>query len=401
MNQFFAQNKYLLLYGLLLAFLSSFGQTFLIALYLPSIQETFDLSDAEFSFIYSGATILSALSITFLGRLIDQVNIIKFTVFVMLGLIVMLVVFSQTYFLVMLFFAIYGLRLFGQGLMTHTSITSMARFFEKGRGKAISIASLGHPIGEVLLPLLVVSAIYGIGWRFTVLSTAVLVVLAIPLAIFLLRKNTHFSQLRKYAPQSFSKDETKAASPLEIMKSKPFWIIMPSSMVAACIGTGFLLFKLKLGLSFGWSPTFVAVGFAAYAVGNASSNLLGGFLADRYSGKNLFVLYLMPAVLGFSMLLISTNEWAYLTLIAGIGITNGFGGIVKNVALTELYGTKIIGSVRSLFITVMIFSTALGPLLFGILLDLGFTFIEIDIFAIVIYILMTINALRIFKLKIQ
>lgn len=399
MYSFFKQNKFLLIYGILLTFLSSFGQTFLIALYLPNLQEAFNLSDSGFSFIYSGATILSAFSITWLGRFIDKINFIKFTLIVMTGLVLMLLLFSQSYFLAVLFFALYGLRLFGQGLLTHTSITAMARFFELGRGKAISIASLGHPIGEVLLPFIVVSAIYAFGWRYAVFFSALLVAVAIPIVLYLLKKNTNFSQLKKYVPVKFSKNESAHANPINIIKSKAFWVIMPSSMISACIGTGFLLFKLKMGLTFGWSATFVAVGFSAYAIGNALANLVGGILADKFSGKKMFVLYLFPAILGFISLLISTQQWAYITLIGGIGITNGFGGTVKNVALTELYGTKIIGSVRSLFITVMVFSTALGPLLFGVLLDLSFTFLEITIIALVVYVLVTINSLRILKLQ--
>ena len=399
MIKFFKSNRYLLTYGLHLSFLSSFGQTFLISLYLPSIQEAFVLTDAQFSSIYSGATILSAFTLTWLGRFIDKVNVIKYTLFVMIGFMVMLLAFSQAYAIVILIFSLFGLRLFGQGLLTHTSVTSMARFFDKGRGKAISIASLGHPIGEIMLPFAVVSAIYAVGWRYAVLLSLLFVALSIPFVLYLLRKNVSFRQLRTYVPSHFSKQDQHQASPLNIMKTRIFWIVMPSALASAAIGTGFLLFKLKMGLSFGWSATYVAVGFSAYAVGNAAANILSGILADRYSGRVLFPAYLLPAILGFIALSLNNSEWVYIALIGGIGITNGFGSTIKNVVLTEMYGVKIIGSVRSLFITVMVFSTALGPFLFGLLLDHGFAFSRIAMISAIVYGLATLNAMRLLKEK--
>ncbi|HRP60317.1 MAG TPA: MFS transporter, partial [Vicingus sp.] len=76
---------------------------------------------------------------------------------------------------------------------------------------------------------------------------------------------------------------------------------------------------------------------------------------------------------------------------------NGFGGSVKNTAMAELFGTKMLGSVRSLFTTLTVFSTALGPLFFGILLDAGYPFELISVMALILFVLATINSLRILK----
>lgn len=400
LKTFIYNNRHLIGFGFLLTFLSSFGQTFLISLYLPFIQETFELSDGGFSSIYALATISSAFTITWVGSFIDKIRLTKFTTVAMLGLIIALLLLSGAFFIPMLFIALYGLRLFGQGMMTHTSITSMARFFDDGkRGKAISFASLGHPMGEAILPVIIISLIGLIGWRLTVLSSAGIVAIALPFALYLLFYNTNFSQLKNYLPQLFSKEDEKQSKPWHILKTHPFWLLMPSSMASAAIGTGFLLFKLKLGLTKGWDPTFIAVGFTAYAVGNALSNLLAGFLADKFSGKVLFPIYLLPSSLGILTMAFFDQSWAYIVLIAGIGITNGFGGTIKNVALAEFYGVKIIGSVRSLFIMLMVFGTALGPLFFGIMLDAGYSFETIGIYSALVFGLCTLNASRVYLMK--
>lgn len=398
-TRYVQKNRHLLGFGFLLTFLSSFGQTFVISLYLPDVQKTFELSDGGFSSIYAAATLSSAFTITWLGSFIDKVRLTRFTIFVMVGLIFFVLLFSVSYYLPLLFLALYGLRLFGQGMMSHTSITSMARFFEDGRGKAISFAALGHSFGEALLPIVLVGLMYAVGWRGALLISAAFVILSVPFAIYLLRHNTNFSQLRKYIPQPFSSEEKKQSRPIEIMKTKAFWVLMPSSLASAAIGTGFLLFKLKLGIARGWEPAFIAAGFTAYAFGNAVSNILAGFFADRWNGKVLFPFYLLPGGLGILSLTLGNDPWIYIALIAGIGISNGFGGTVKNVALAELYGIRIIGSVRSLFTMVMVFSTALGPLLFGLMLDNGADFSNIAWVSLAIYLLCSLNALRILGFK--
>ena len=47
------------------------------------------------------------------------------------------------------------LRFFGQGAMTHAGETTMARYFGKNRGKALSVATLGGMIGVMFLPYIV------------------------------------------------------------------------------------------------------------------------------------------------------------------------------------------------------------------------------------------------------
>lgn len=397
--KFIYNNRYLLGYGFALTFLSSFGQTFLISLYLPDIQQSFSISDSTFTTIYGSATILSAFTITWLGSFIDKVRITRFMIFVMLGLVLSLFVFSQAYFIPVLFVSIYGLRLFGQGMMTHTSVTSMARFFDFGRGKAISFATLGHSFGEAILPFFVVSSIGLIGWRWSFFASGVFVLLCIPFLLFLLFRDVKFYQLKKYLPPILSKLDKEQSKPWHIAKTSIFWIITPSVLASAAIGTGFLLFKLKLGYAKGWDATFVALGFSAYALANAISSIVAGFLSDKFSGKFLFPLYLIPSFFGILSIILFDANWAYITLVAGIGFTSGFGGTVKNVVLAEVFGVKIIGSVRSLFTMIMVFSTALGPLFFGLMLDNGYSFEDIGKCSLILFFLCTLNALRIYLFK--
>ena len=54
------------------------------------------------------------------------------------------------------------MRLSGQGLMSHTATTTISRFFEKTRGRALSTTWLGLSLAEFILPLLIISFTYNI-----------------------------------------------------------------------------------------------------------------------------------------------------------------------------------------------------------------------------------------------
>lgn len=399
----------------MLAFFSSFGQTFLVSLFVPEIIREFKLTNASFGGIYAAATLLSALSLTWAGRFIDHIELRKFTWIVVGGLSLSLVVFSQANHIIWLALGLWGMRLFGQGLMSHTAITTMARYFDKARGKAISISSLGHPAGGAVFPIIIALCIQSIGWRYTMLASALLLALAVPaLAACLLRKVKTDPAIFRVAEDSrqLSTDATKqttdtkqqttdstepgtdttrpkAPSFKDIIQKKIFWILAPAAIALPLLNTAFFFYQLPLGESKGWSAEWVAGSFTAYAVFAAICTIIAGQLVDRLSASRMFPFYLLPMLLAMILLVFSDSIWitpAYLSL---IGISNGFGNTIKSAIQAEAYGVQFIGAVRSLFTALMVVSTALGPAIFGLLLDAGLSFEEVIAIAAV-YLLLTI-----------
>jgi cyanate permease len=62
--------------------------------------------------------------------------------------------------------------------------------------------------------------------------------------------------------------------------------------------------------------------------------------------------------------------------------------------LAEIYGIQVIGKVRSVFTTIMVISTALGPISFGVLLDANLSFTWIFALVAVIIVLTIVNGWR-------
>ena len=77
------------------------------------------------------------------------------------------------------------------------------------------------------------------------------------------------------------------------------------------------------------------------------------------------------------------------------GITMGVSGTVKTALIAELYGTGKMGVIRSVFTMFSVISTALGPLVVGLLMDAGVGFEHIMAGIFVLMLLIIINSQRI------
>lgn len=370
--QFLRAHWVLLLFGGLLTLFSSYGQTFLISLYIPQFEVTFSLSNTELSSLYAVATMSSAFALPWVGRLVDTVDLRRFTFLVLLGFTLALAFLSLSVHPLMILVGFFGLRFCGQGLMSHTSISTMARAFEANRGKAISVATLGHSLGEAIFPLLIALVIGAVGWRTSLrLSAASILLLLLPL-VWLLLRHQPLSLLR---PVSASGEVSRTTrNPLLLFRSRLFWIIAPTVFILGFLNTAIFFYQIKLGNARGWDPAWVAGSMAVYAGAGAFALTISGPLVDRLTARKLFGFILVPYILGVIILAAFHHPLSYPTALVLIALANGNGKTIKNALFAELFGTEIIGTVRSLFTTVMVFSTALGPLFFGLLLDSGWSY---------------------------
>lgn len=185
--ELFCRERRILCFGMLMTFFSSFGQTFFISLYVPSWEQEFALESGMYGTLYSMATLGSACVMPFVGKWVDTLDLRKFSlgVGILMGAGCIGMGFAQVawHLLVLLFV----LRLSGQGLCGLIANTTMARRFHEGRGKALSISTLGFPLGEALFPTMVVFILAAMSWRnASFLNAGMIFFLLVPLVFVLL-----------------------------------------------------------------------------------------------------------------------------------------------------------------------------------------------------------------------
>ena len=378
-----------------MTFCSSFGQTFFIGIFNPYIRQDLNLSHSEFGGIYSIATLISSIAIIWIGKKIDDFKLINFAIFVILSLLFSAVFMNQLTGYIHLIFAFFFLRLFGQGLMSHTSSTAMAKFFTTNRGKALGISWLGLTLGEGILPGLVTLLINIINWKQIWLIIAVfLLIIVLPLVIYLLNDFKDNSVENERLKINLN---IKNWTRLEVLKDVKFYFLLPAILCPPFLITGIFINQFFLFENFNWGANYIAPSFIAYAIFTLISLQISGFLIDRYSAIRVLPFYLIPMIFGFIISIILKFWISPLLFFIFIAITNGAANVLITSTWSEMYGTKHLGAIRSVTVSLMVFSTSLAPVLFGYLIDFGLSSKEI-IYTMLVYTIFS-NLLLLTKIK--
>ena len=382
--------------GLFLIFSSSVGQTFFISLFSGEIRNAFNLSHGMFGIIYSVATLTSATLFFWLGKLTDQFNL------TVLGLITLGILSGFSFLLSsadtlhILFLSLLGLRLFGQSMISHIAVTAMARWFSKKRGRALSIALMGHPIGEALLPSLITFFLFQFTWReiWVGIGTCIIIIF-LPLVYWLgryLKSNNH---------DSSNSGQTKSKKKLidswnrsQVLKDLRFYQVLPGLLASPFIVTGVFFHQIHLIETKSWSITLLASSYPFFALSVIGVTFGAGWIIDRFGTVHLLRFFLLPLAFGLLLIAFTDKAFAIPIFMILMGASAGSATIVISTLWVELYGINYIGSIRSMFFSMVVLATSISPALMGLLLDIGVTLeIQFIIFAIYIFICSIIFAI--------
>ena len=367
MFNFIYKNLNLLFFGFLIAFASGFGQTFFISLFSQDFRDTFELTNTEFGSLYSIATVLSAITIIWAGKLIDTVSLRKYTLAIILGLAITCLMASFVFNVFFLFLVIYFLRLFGQGLMGHTSRTTMARYFNTNRGKALAISGFGFSVGEIIYPAAVVFLLLTIGWRLTWFSSSIFILIFFGIFFYFIFKINNFKKEN-------DRDEKIDLGEIswrrrDVLKDFKFYMYLPLSLLMSFTVTGFLFHQVYIAEIKSWTLINLAQGFIFYAISGITGSIISGILIDKLTGRKLIPIHLLPMLAIFIVMLFSNHVYVLYLYMAGLGLSNGFTENISNSLWAEMYGVKNLGSIKAMLTFFGIMASASSPFLYGIILD--------------------------------
>lgn len=362
----------MLLFGLLTVFIGNFGQSFFISWYGASIQQQLGLSAAAYGSAYSGATLVSGLTIMVIGGAVDRFPLRRFIALVGAGLTLAAVLMWYAHSLWSLIIALFLLRFCGQGLMPHTAMTAVGRYFSINRGKAISVAGNGVPLGEMFLPTLAVALIALVGWQQSWLIIALFIPLVfLPLVFWLLAKAGP-SEADSLAPAATARPvDFIDGSRRTVLADGRFWRALPLLLAPPFIVTGLFIHQGFVLQQKDWSPALFASAFVLYGAVHWAASIVVGSLVDRYSATQLFKYLGLPFVAGLTLGAFRDGIWVVYAMMATLGIGIAMMGTIANALWAEVYGTKHLGSIRSLFTSLSVLATSASPVLLGVLIDAG------------------------------
>jgi len=343
------------------------------------------LSHSAFGTVYSAATLASALMLSWIGRRIDDVDLRLYIAAVTVGLAVAAVAMAVAPGAGVLWLALFGLRFCGQGLMAHAAVTSMGRYFSDQRGKAMSFAGLGMPLGEALFPLAAVLAMSAVGWRQTwFMAAAVLALGFLPLLPWLLKGQgaRHLELAEKSGRAGAAADAaSRQWSRGEVLGDFRFYLVLPAVVMPAFVLTGMFFHQAVLAQSKGWPLAWLATAFTGYAAFHIAGSVVAGALVDCLSARRLLPFYQLPLALGLMALGLSGDPWVAFFYLCFAAMTTGASLPVVNAMWAEVYGVRHLGAIKAMTSSLMVLATALSPIAFGAMLDGGIGFDAIALMA--------------------
>ncbi|MEX1058380.1 MAG: MFS transporter, partial [Natronospirillum sp.] len=310
------------------------------------------------------------------GRYIDRVPLTRYLLFVGTGLITAMLVLANSVGYASLLLAFFLLRLFGQGLLPHAGQTVMARQFEADRGKALSIASTGRPLGEVLLPSFILLTMAILNWRSTWMLYALIgATIFLPLLLLLAARTSGPEPVKvktgEDQPTNPSLQPMNGHTVTQVLQDLGFWLILPVMLAAPLITTGVFIHQGFVLFEKSWEPEQFALGFILYGSMHWISMLCTGVFIDRFSAVAVSKVFMVPLTLAVAILAFFDGIWAIFAFMFLAGTSVGAMGPVSGALWAEVYGVANLGAIRSIIIALMVFATAVAPFSAGLAIDAG------------------------------
>ena len=371
----------LLLFGFAMTFGSSLGQTYFISLFSADIRADLGLGHGGFGAIYSAATLASAVLLLWTGSLIDKLDLRKFAYPVIAGLAIGCFLLATAKGVITLFIAMLALRHLGQGLMSMAGTTTMVRYIDDHKGKANALSGIGYSVSEAVLPTLVILLLATLGWRLSWWFWGALALLVLPLLVRWLlsgHDERHSAYLNRV--ESTDGDSTSEGGIAkrqwtrnEMIGDPVFYLCMPALLALPLLFTGFMFHQVHLVEFKGWSLTLWGSLYILYAVTTTVAKLMAGVLIDRFTATRMLSSMALPLALGLVLLASSDHTGVAFGFMFLLGIAVGTYSTVASPFYAERYGTLHLGSIKSLTTALMVFSSALSPVVMGWGIDAGTT----------------------------
>lgn len=368
------------------------GQTVGVSAFTEDLLADLTVNRNSLSLAYLVGTVVSGFLITRAGKLYDRygARVMAFVAGVMLGLMLLYLtrvdrvaeVLQQAEWIspslatfVLLAFGFWGIRFFGQGMLTMVSRNMVMKWFDKRRGMANAVLGIFTALGFSLAPQVLNGIIEQLEWRGAWVLLAL--VIGIVFALFVLvifRDNPQACglkpdgrmKIRKAGHRPPSLPE-KDATLQEARRTVAFWAFTMALALASLYITGITFHVVSIFESNGMTEAkalgiFLPTSFIAVAVQFGFS-----YLSDFIRLKYLLMLFIAGMIIStLGLLLLSGTAIAYYLVIGGNGIIWGLYAVLIGVTWPRFFGLKHLGAISGFSMSLTVIGSALGPYLFSL-----------------------------------
>ena len=366
-------------FGALITLMTTFpGQSFTVSLFFDYFIDEFDLSRTTISTLYGGGTFVASLTLTWVGRRIDQHGYRFMGTSVAILFALALFYMSLVIHPVMLLLGFVFIRGLGQGSLGIIGSTAVAEWFGKRRGRMVGLATVGFFLGQTLYLPFLETLLENNDWRdvWRILAIGVGTVM-LPLIWLLIREEPE----RYGLVMDGGKKQTEAVKipdPIqevnwtlqEARRTPLFWVYLVAQMLPPMLITGMVIHSVSIFEGLGYSRRVVAETYGMIGAVTAVFAILGGFIIDRFAPGKVIAWSLGSLAIALGLTTIMTESWLLTIYAIMFATTMGFGNVITGTVWTNIFGRGSQGAIRGFVVTGAVIGTSIGPILFGTIFDL-------------------------------
>jgi MFS family permease len=350
------------------------GQSHLIGLFFDPIQAELGLDRTEIALAYGIATLFAAMLLPRMGRLVDKHGPATMLWIIAFGLGLAAIGFSFATGWIFLAIGFGVLRFLGQGSLMLNCAILTSQWFDKKRGWALGLMTLGFPISIALHPPLTQWLIVTVGWRETWIWLGLMTwVLLIPTALLFLHNRPEDVGLRPDGEAALEAGET--APPVtgftkaEALRMPVFYLLVGGlfsmSMLVTCLHVEYTGILKAHGLD----PQTAASMFTVTGITAAIMMPIVGRLLDRWPTKWMYFGGLWVQSLSLVSIIMVDSVPSAVLFAMIFGLNNAITVTYVSFLWPRYFGRKHLGSIQGTGQMIVIFGASIGPLPVGWALD--------------------------------
>jgi MFS family permease len=360
-------------------FASGPGQSHLIGVFITPISEDLGISRTAISTAYATATLIAAFGLPYVGKLVDRFGARLVAVIVVTVLGFASIAFGQATGVITLGLGFMVLRFFGQGSLMLTCQNMAAQWFDRQRGFALSLMSLGFFLSVAVHPPLMQWLIEQVGWRDAWVWLGVVTwILLLPAMFFLVQNRPEDVGLEPDPPSGagiqIGPRITGAAdigfTAAEALRTPAFWIIAISLSTLSMLVTALFFHQVSIFESHGLSADMAAGVFSIAAISAVIAVPVFGRLLDRFRARPLFATGMLAMSLSLIALVFVESFATAFVYSVVFGVANAVIHSHTAFLWPRYFGRKHLGQIQGTATTIAVVGASIGPIPFGAAYDL-------------------------------
>ncbi|MFC1904111.1 MFS transporter [Chloroflexota bacterium] len=280
-------------------------------------------------------------------------------------------------------FLTYSLLLaMGTGPIWIVPMSTVSRWFDKRRGLAMGIATLGVGLGPMIMAPFATYLITNFDWRVAFIALGVIIwLVVIPLSRFLKRDPSEIGTL-SHGVKSYSGDASAKADTLQpgglslsqAFRTRSFWLIIFSFFLFASnfalVLTHLVPHVTDTGFSAAQGATVLSISGGAAVVGR----ILMGIVSDRFGRRLTVMVCMLLNASAMTLLLWTSDLWMFYLFAIVYGYAWGGSGPCMAALVGDTFGVGKIGSILGLMDAGFSVGAAIGPVMGGLIFDVSHSY---------------------------